>query len=1197
MALPAYRRKNRDTRRLLEEGSFKKGMYYTTNLVDAVTSRLLVNFDIKDGGSYMTPRLGMKIERNEEITTIEKPFSPDDVVPGPHVNFLGVYRDSDGLDKFGTITLSFGIPNSHIFRYYMTDDGAVDKHYYNQTYTNAGLAFGFIRDVDGDFHPINMDAVGDTRLKFYKNTPKPMFTVHNNKLYTIDGKSSMTSEVIDYTSEGTLGTYAEFPYDGVFDKLTISYLSGDIGPYRIETRGKDGSVNGEVVMSYDTRVLLSNGTFDYFSIVDNTFHQNIGAMNISDIMDSSPQIERLTNVTLFSFLKPEGSVISGSVEDVNFKTTGFSEFVEVNVADKTALNSGNEIGNYTTRVDATRVVVVFPLDTPIEVCMATVENSLFKYQLKKTALHTLLVPTPLRIIGGGSIRMYDIPSRVIVSAEYKITYKQPIYEYSGGLQEYSFTKQGTSFYAEPKPVVAKVPQISEATSVGFNMLLPNPYSFANKVGLVLRLMGIMPYLPHAAESISMSANLGEEIKFECFYEYVQGQKYFTKWEYLPLSAATGSTPIVLKEYGKNPDITGGDSVNLIVKASDAKFTLRVTVTPEAKDKPGTPDEILAKVIVYPIYETGNTYLKDISSYKYDLGNATGIGSYKNMLCLWGVPGADTTLFMSDIDDVSYFPFANNILSFNDKILAIQNYQGGLLIFTTASIYLLEGSISSKFEVTEMYQNLTFTKEDVASLKVIKNIIFIRSGNNYYTLVPNTYTGQASDVKLNTVSAPIKELVGDWESFLKFLGDTVFDFDIRWGKDTKIKQYDFFNYIDDGKIKNVYRFAIHETVANRFKRYQIDVSLIFDTSRGIWTVETLNLPFNECIPTDSGIYTSYARSLGDATKYYFQEVDLKNYNRVDKYNTTSYTKAYNDIHTSPREEELQLLPPVVYDKLVRVVDGDTIILEKLGSTRLLYIDAPEDTTVKEDFGSEATAYLRELLPVGSIVKVEFEGSRSDKYDRALGWIFNHEDSFVQHLLADFGAVKSVYAYEAYKYAYLLDPAIHEAWKNKVGYWAYEEGNVQYIYTSQTESLLPNYQVLDTGNKNHDVYLHKRYREFQFQINNKSHLNLQWYTRFYIDAVPMQDFRQYEINHDTDPLSTNYGIITVDPIDTANAEVLAVTYLNTWALGVNMFPDLEIVKVRLKISGKGTYPRLLVVSKNQANYDILSYAWVMRVMSYR
>ena len=94
----------------MKKGLSKKGMYYTTNLVDAVTSRLLVNFDIKDGGSYMTPRLGMKIERNEEITTIEKPFSPDDVVPGPHVNFLGVYRDSDGLDKFGTITLQFWYP-------------------------------------------------------------------------------------------------------------------------------------------------------------------------------------------------------------------------------------------------------------------------------------------------------------------------------------------------------------------------------------------------------------------------------------------------------------------------------------------------------------------------------------------------------------------------------------------------------------------------------------------------------------------------------------------------------------------------------------------------------------------------------------------------------------------------------------------------------------------------------------------------------------------------------------------------------------------------------------------------------------------------------------------------------------------------------------------------------------------------------
>ena len=191
-----------------------------------------------------------------------------------------------------------------------------------------------------------------------------------------------------------------------------------------------------------------------------------------------------------------------------------------------------------------------------------------------------------------------------------------------------------------------------------------------------------------------------------------------------------------------------------------------------------------------------------------------------------------------------------------------------------------------------------------------------------------------------------------------------------------------------------------------------------------------------------------------------------------------------------------------DKVVRVIDGDTIVLEKLGNFRLLYVNTPEHTTVHEDYGAEASAYARELLPVGSTVRVEFEGDRSDKYDRSMGWLFNEQGLLVQLKLAEAGMVKSVYSFGVNRYTDILDAAIQQSYEDKIGLWAFSKDKPQYVYASATLNLAPNYQVLDTGNKNHDPYLQKRFREFQFQIINRSEDNLAFFNRFYLESVPQR-----------------------------------------------------------------------------------------------
>lgn len=1190
MARPKFRQVPRDTRRINYDGSFSKGVYYTTKLVDSNTSRLLLNYQVKDSGSYITPRLGLNIKKNREANEFDFPFQDTDKIPGPHVKYYGVYRDENNVDQFGDIIICFGLPSDNNYRYYMTDKDLLNPSYYQQTYTNEGYAFGFIKDKDDNWYDLDVTAIDKTRLRFYNYTPKPLYDVFQNKLYTIDGVADQEVVIEERTFSGKYTRLSNFTeYDGKVTALTFKGIvstSAEIPPYTVTVKDSSNVTKAVYNNPYHTRS-VPNGTVDQWDLTTSQFTKRIEEISLAGTVWER---EELINVDLIKFKKPLDSRMYGSVASTIYQTSRMNDTNEINI---TVGNLDNPayIGSYSTRGSLDEIIYVVSKGTSDTVIDGVLSTRILTYALTAGILLTT-DGGEVTLYAGGSLNIGLSTINTFPDISYTLVYQMPVYRYLGGIQVNEIVQENGKFVLTPKKIEAKDPVISEATSVGFNMLLPNPYEFQNEVGLTLDPQGIMPYVPGTDHQISMSANIGELVDFEVFYKYVEGTKFFTKWEYW---ASTASEAVLLSDYEDTPH-KAGDRIAKEIKANDEKFSIRVTFVPEKTDKPGEMDLRLSKVAVFPVYTAGDERVRDISSYKYDLHNATGIGHYRTMLCLWGVPGADTTLFFSDIDDASYFPFANNIVALDHKILGIQSYQGGLLVFTTDSIYLIEGAMTSEFKVTELYQSLNFDKEDMESLKVIKDNIFIRSNEDYYMLVPNTYTGDTANLKLTMLSKPVKELTSNWKQFLYFLSTEVLDWTLGWDKDTKIEQYDFVNFIDDNKIKNIYRFAVYEDNVV-LKRYQIDIILVLDTNFGVWTVEYVNLPFNEFVVNSGTYYCTYIQNQGDASKLYMQQLDYAGYTREDFYNTTVFDTAINDVHTSPRESWLQTLPSTMTDTVVRVIDGDTIELAILGSTRFLYVNAPENTTTVEDYGPEATALIQELLPVGAVVTVEFEGERSDKYDRTLAWLTTDDGRLVQMVLAKAGYVKSVYAYGQTKYADILDDAIKKAFEDKVGIWKYDDTFPKYIYTNKTEDLLPNYQVLDTGNRNHDPYLEKKYREFQFQIANVSDANLHFYVRHYLEAVPRQDFRKYEIQHDTDRNSPTYGIITVVPVDESNVTVATATYLDVWQLDVNMFPDLDIVKVRYKLSGKGKYTRILMISKNQKAYDFLSYMWVCRPMNYR
>lgn len=91
------------------------------------------------------------------------------------------------------------------------------------------------------------------------------------------------------------------------------------------------------------------------------------------------------------------------------------------------------------------------------------------------------------------------------------------------------------------------------------------------------------------------------------------------------------------------------------------------------------------------------------------------------------------------------------------------------------------------------------------------------------------------------------------------------------------------------------------------------------------------------------------------------------------------------------------------KVLRTVDGDTIVLEKIGKVRLIGVDTPETKHPKkpvEYFGKEASKFLTEMLE-GKSVSIEYDQTIKDKYNRTLGYVYLEDGTLVNGKIIEEG----------------------------------------------------------------------------------------------------------------------------------------------------------------------------------------------------
>jgi len=72
------------------------------------------------------------------------------------------------------------------------------------------------------------------------------------------------------------------------------------------------------------------------------------------------------------------------------------------------------------------------------------------------------------------------------------------------------------------------------------------------------------------------------------------------------------------------------------------------------------------------------------------------------------------------------------------------------------------------------------------------------------------------------------------------------------------------------------------------------------------------------------------------------------------------------------------------KVIRVIDGDTIVLEGERKIRYLMVDTPEVSGGVDCFGNEAKQYNSDLV-LGKTVQLSFDEQCTDQYNRTLAYV--------------------------------------------------------------------------------------------------------------------------------------------------------------------------------------------------------------------
>ena len=659
---------------------------------------------------------------------------------------------------------------------------------------------------------------------------------------------------------------------------------------------------------------------------------------------------------------------------------------------------------------------------------------------------------------------------------------------------------------------------SEAVLYGYNMLSETPYTFKNTLtGSKITLEGILPYESTDSDAkLVMTPRKNQRLNYRCYYNAPANGNYQFIWEWR-ISESDSWTKIDEETFTVAENRPS--SVSFVAPTADIMIRVRAynTAAEDYGQEDATVEHAMVVGFDFTIDEHGTT--TNLEQKNYDLSENTGMTVWRNRLILWGLKEDPTILFVSDMNEPAYFPYPNNITVFDDPIIAVLDFMDKLIVFTTNKCYQVELSADANSWTTTVIQaNLHVTRWDKHLIQAVRNMIYFKSGNYYFMLVPKAKS-TTGDLTLAPISNPMTEFFNHFMKNIEQLfidtygivGDTIPTYEL-------ITYYNFLDYED---VHNMYIFRWSEADT------LLHVDIMYNTVNRSWkinVIEEANLLYvYRHDATQRGIYATTTTMLVDnvTSQAPRRVVQLFQYDPVN----------LRDFYV-PKELILYKAADDTFDGVA--VDGNSVVFPS-GSAEITDVD----------------------LAIGNIVVDELSVTPSNPV--CLLGSHNYYGGFKIPELAK---------------------GIQMVIDNYEDYFRYR-----------------NYQFLDTGYRTDRLHYNKRYRELQIHVNNMDSKDLSFGTEFYIDGSIRESIYKYNVTQAINEMDGEYATAYIEPQVFMDIPVDTIDLSNTWTIKHDLNPEINLWKLRIQVSGKGTAPRLKLSSRRETRYQLLSFNWIYRIMNMR
>lgn len=373
------------------------------------------------------------------------------------------------------------------------------------------------------------------------------------------------------------------------------------------------------------------------------------------------------------------------------------------------------------------------------------------------------------------------------------------------------------YESEEVPVKEITPK--EAVRWGFNMLAENPYQFSDGVLTGdIDFQGLMVY--DTNDQLLMTPEINQSLKLRLFYRGQTIKTYKFVWEWREPHAASWTK---IREH--STALAGTPQIVTPFSSPVSEVLIRVSAYE------GDSDIVQQSMTVGFNFDKG-AYgsTANLEAKNYDLSNAFGMTYWKNRIVVYGVPQAPHTIFVSDINEPGYFPYPNNIDIFEEPIIHVLPFLEDLIIFTTTQIVLMtlnpDGVTWSKKVIQN---NMAIREEEIKLIQVIKNMVFFKSGNYYYMIVPrlNSATG---DLAVAPVS---RNMEGFFDNFKNIVPKIVKEL---YYYEENLDLVSCLNFLDFEDIHNIYTFKSSDL------NVYLNLDVLYNTVTRSWRLHLFESQF-------------------------------------------------------------------------------------------------------------------------------------------------------------------------------------------------------------------------------------------------------------------------------------------------------------------------------------------------------------------